>query len=300
MGYIYVIKNTVNEKVYIGQTMYNPKFRLKYYINKASQGYTNKIARAIREIGESCFFIEILEEVDNDKLDIREEFYIKHFNSTVYGYNTQTKSKQTRNYSPKQRISSEILHKLFTELIETKNLEQVIQNNQQVHKKIKSIVQQINYGKIYRQNVDYPIVPTKKTQKLSSKEADSIKEHLKSNVYTMQQLKDMYKVSATTITNINKGIVYFDSTLKYPIRIPEKWGYIKNNGLYDKIVYLLKKGCIYKDIANTLNISISTVNDIDKGRTYINSEEKYPIRKHRLLKKDSIMVCSELLSKEVD
>ena len=88
---IYLITNTVNDKVYIGQTTNDITTRFKQHCNTK---YT-KLGKAISNIGKSKFSISVLEDniLDLDSLAEREQYYINKYNSINNGYNS---SKATR------------------------------------------------------------------------------------------------------------------------------------------------------------------------------------------------------------
>lgn len=93
MGYIYKITNKSNQKVYIGQTIKErPTDRYsqhRYLANHPEQergiGYLH---RAMAKEGLDNFSFEIVEEVNNDLLNDREQYWIVYYNSLVpNGYN---------------------------------------------------------------------------------------------------------------------------------------------------------------------------------------------------------------------
>lgn len=88
MASIYIIKNTVNNKVYIGQTTQPINIRFTNH-KMASRVEDTKFYRAIRKYGEDKFYIELLEEdVLIEKLNEREQYWIQFFNSYYNGYNS--------------------------------------------------------------------------------------------------------------------------------------------------------------------------------------------------------------------
>lgn len=88
-GRIYIIKNTINDKVYIGQTLMSLEERLKQHINHSKSKNHYKLYQAMDEIGKDKFYIELLEDdVPINKLDEREIYWINFYNSCVNGYNT--------------------------------------------------------------------------------------------------------------------------------------------------------------------------------------------------------------------
>ena len=91
MGIIYIIENDVNNKVYIGQTVYDIEYRFR--LHKAAANGTDhnaKLYMAMRAIGITHFRIRELEKCRNDDLNDREIYYIAKFDSFHSGYNSNT------------------------------------------------------------------------------------------------------------------------------------------------------------------------------------------------------------------
>jgi len=89
-GKIYIIKNFINNKVYIGQTIQDVSLRFKQHLKLLKSSQKQIIYKAIVTKGKDKFFVETLEDgIDNYQLlNSKEEFYIKKFNSlTPNGYN---------------------------------------------------------------------------------------------------------------------------------------------------------------------------------------------------------------------
>lgn len=87
-GFIYIIRNTINDKVYIGQTKTSVENRWKEHLRHARYG-DQVINRAMNKYGIDKFYVETLEICDLDVLDEREIYYIELYNSTnkSKGYN---------------------------------------------------------------------------------------------------------------------------------------------------------------------------------------------------------------------
>lgn len=89
MGYIYIIRNTVNSKVYIGQTINTVDVRFyQHKLCAKNTKYNSKVYRAMREIGVNNFYVEELIECDNNDLNKYEQLYVSKYNSIVNGYNS--------------------------------------------------------------------------------------------------------------------------------------------------------------------------------------------------------------------
>lgn len=89
-GLIYIITNSINNKVYIGQTIQSLKSRWYEHCRKAcSENEANMhIKRAILKYGKENFIIRELEKCNIEELDEREIYYISLYNSYIEGYNT--------------------------------------------------------------------------------------------------------------------------------------------------------------------------------------------------------------------
>lgn len=104
---IYKIENKINKKVYIGQSN-NILKRWAEHKRKARLGNESSLLYyAIRKYGLDNFSFEILEKCEEEKLDEREEYYIKKFNSYVglndgWGYNLSIGGKSNRGFHPSE------------------------------------------------------------------------------------------------------------------------------------------------------------------------------------------------------
>lgn len=87
-GFIYIIRNTVNRKVYIGQTRTSVEQRWREHLRHAQYG-DQVINKAMRKYGTDKFYIETLEICSLELLDYREMYYIDLYDSTnkSKGYN---------------------------------------------------------------------------------------------------------------------------------------------------------------------------------------------------------------------
>lgn len=91
MGLIYLISNTENNKLYVGKTIRSLQTRWNEHLRDVynSQKNNNKLYRAMNKYGIDKFKIELLEDnVPDDLLGIREQEYIKKFDSYYNGYNS--------------------------------------------------------------------------------------------------------------------------------------------------------------------------------------------------------------------
>ena len=90
-GSIYIIRNTINEKVYIGQTTMTVHERYMVHMKPSTekQKKTYKLYSAIAKYGRDKFYVETLEEgIPLDLLNQKEIEYISKFDSFYNGYNS--------------------------------------------------------------------------------------------------------------------------------------------------------------------------------------------------------------------
>lgn len=90
MPLIYKITNIINNKIYVGKTTKTLEERYTLHLatkNRASEQH-RYLYRSMNKHGVENFIIEILEEVSEHDLDVRERYWIKELNSlNPKGYN---------------------------------------------------------------------------------------------------------------------------------------------------------------------------------------------------------------------
>jgi group I intron endonuclease len=85
MGIIYLIKNKINEKCYIGQTTYSLKKRFREHCQSHSL-----IGKALREYGAINFEKLVIKDIKNEKLNEEEVSFINEYNCIApNGYNIE-------------------------------------------------------------------------------------------------------------------------------------------------------------------------------------------------------------------
>lgn len=88
MGFIYKITNTVNEKIYVGQTVKTIEERFDAHIKKAKQHPNRYLYDAMNHYGYDKFKVSQIEECDNSLLDERERYWIARLDCMIpNGYN---------------------------------------------------------------------------------------------------------------------------------------------------------------------------------------------------------------------
>lgn len=111
-GRIYIIRNTINDKVYVGQTTKSVKLRFLNHLSAARKGKDYVIGKAIRKYGEENFYVETLEECLKSELNEREIYYIKFYNSTnpKFGYNMSKGGNKT---AERKRYDDDVILSLW-------------------------------------------------------------------------------------------------------------------------------------------------------------------------------------------
>lgn len=113
-GFIYIIKNFANNKIYIGKTKRDVQRRFTEHLTesraKNSPTYNYCLSRAIRKWGENAFDFAILaEDVPLDKLDLIEAHYIDMYDSSnpEIGYNISKGESDNSNVKEYREIQPE-------------------------------------------------------------------------------------------------------------------------------------------------------------------------------------------------
>ena len=119
---IYIIKNDINDKVYIGQSInIHKRIQEHFWKSECSKdiSYNSALHSAIRKYGKEHFYYEILEECDVSLLDEREKEYIKQYNSiSPNGYNILSGGQQYRAEPTRCIDCGKVINKYATRCIE--------------------------------------------------------------------------------------------------------------------------------------------------------------------------------------
>lgn len=85
---IYIIKNDLNNKVYIGQTWSSIEKRFAVHCLPSTANHCLKLRRAIDKYGKNNFHIHLLDSCEHQKdADKKEKYFIAFFDSVKNGYN---------------------------------------------------------------------------------------------------------------------------------------------------------------------------------------------------------------------
>ena len=118
MAYIYKITNTINGKIYVGQTVQSVKNRWKQHVNEAyAEAKCAHLHAAIRKYGEDNFNIEVIESCPQELLDEREIYWIKELDTVNVGYNLTSGGKGTN-----KEIDQSLLEELWDQGLSTEQI----------------------------------------------------------------------------------------------------------------------------------------------------------------------------------
>lgn len=219
--YIYIITNTINKKVYIGQTN-DPKRREREHF---SFGYIDDseevkvLYSAMKRHGIQNFNFSVIEgpiECYND----REKYWIQHYNSLVpNGYNMTKGGEEPPVFHGEEHPMS--THSLEEINLIREKLKDGVDTIPVIAEKFNyniSSINRINQGQLwYDENIVYPI-RIENTKQFKQDRMESIVQDLLYTTLTQKQIAEKYSVSRTTITAINRGQNFKQENISYPIR----------------------------------------------------------------------------------
>lgn len=123
--------------------------------------------------------------------------------------------------------------------------------------------------------------------KLTEEQFQQVYKDLIDNKLTLQQIADKYEMNLSSISRLNNGHHYFHSSINYPIRKakPGVAGVNSGNSKFSqediKNIWRLLQfhpELSMKQIADKYHVYGSTIQNINQGKTYINSNLSYPLR----------------------
>jgi len=284
---IYIIKNNINNKVYIGQAKDTTK-RFESHCKPSSADDGDLISAAILKYGKNNFYYEILEkQIEN--YNERESYWIKYYNSVVpHGYNILSGGNEPSvmcgEIHPESILTTEKIEQLTYDL---RNTDLKYTDLAKKYGFIsKTSIEEFNYGKTYfRKYIEYPIRKENIIGKLKNEDVNNIIGLLNTTYLSYEEIGAIYKVEARTISRINRGILHHKDDLKYPIRDGVVSGG-KSSLTYDnvtEIINLLKTTQLsLRSIAKLYNCEYKIILGIKNGsiKLYRRNGLTYPLRKN--------------------
>lgn len=218
---IYVIKNNVNNKVYVGQAK-NPHRRFIQHLSDGTCQVDNlPIHSAINKYGKENFYYEILESNVKNYNEL-EKYWIRKFNSQApNGYNILEGGEENPVMkganNPNSQIDENIAHNIIKDLTYSNLSQRKIALK---YRCTERIINSINAGETWRcEDMKYPI--RKGFCHFSTKILEEIRFLLASTNFSLSSIATVYGFTKGTIAQINRGNSHRDLNIKYPLRNEE-------------------------------------------------------------------------------
>ena len=234
---IYIIKNLINNKVYIGQSKdILRRWQVHRWLGKKETmprlESHNQIHTAMQELGRENFYIEILEECSKEELDDREIYWISYYDSYKNGYNGTTGGsfidadtsgeKNGRALLTEQdviyirecynnHIPFREVYKLYKDKISKRGLQKVwwFDTWKHIHPEYHTEENRIWHSTIAKANSHE--VASKNKKSFSEEEVREMRKLFKEGFSVQQIWKEKYPEKAkSTVYNAIKGITYKD------------------------------------------------------------------------------------------
>ncbi len=294
-GCIYLYRNLVNGKCYVGQTICPIKKR--HYDHLHQDSYFD---RALKKYGENNFELKILEDniQTQELLDEREIYYIDKYKSYVNGYNL-TLGGQGRT----RRAVNPMLASKIADLILNTDL-----TFKEIGKKCDCSIYQVSEANLgnggYRlDGYRYPLRSERITAKYTEEQVDLVKEYLLKSDYSFSKIAELVGVDFYAVCDINAGKRRRDSNSNYPLRNPSAQRAVLDEDIVKMIVKMLKDSDMSADqIGEKLGIPGYTVGQINRGKSAWCKvlDETYPIRKKSHRNSDAPRrLCRKLDDKDI-
>lgn len=220
--YIYKIENTINGKIYIGQTTDPHRREREHFRNTPSyrDRKRNKVLyKAMDKYGMENFTFEIIEkEIEN--YNERERYWIKYYNCIVpNGYNMTEGGEEPPVFKKEehpmalhnQQEIDKIIDKLQNTQLTTQEIAKIYNYNI-------SSIQRINCGLLwYDENLTYPL-RKETTYAFLDERAKNVIYDLQYTKLTQKEIGIKYNLKRSAVTAINTGANHHQDNIDYPIR----------------------------------------------------------------------------------
>ena len=283
--WIYKITNTINNKIYVGQSK-NPIKRFREHVYESTKEEVNGLHAAMKKYGTDKFKMEILEGPIENYND-REKYWIKFYDAYHNGYNLIEGGEEppvfTGENSALYKFSDATI-KQVCEMLKDQNIAYT-----EISKKFNislSYIQRINTGKERQQEgYVYPI-RVQPNVCFSDEKVAAIISDLLNTTKSTEAIAREHEVDSLSVYRINKGHSKIQKDLEYPIRRDGER--ISQKQLEDIILDLSNKNLKMSSIEAKYGISKSTLSRINNGKTHVRDFLVYPIRssKNRVYKEN--------------
>ena len=270
---IYIIRNNINDKVYIGQAKI-AKIRWAGHKSAAKcHGGFIIIDKAMASLGIENFTYEIIEsQIEN--YNEREQYWIAYYNSQIpngYNYLPGGEGAPAGVDSPSAAIRDQkIIDEIITCLLSSDESINEIANRYGVNKRI---ISAINRGTAYLQDgIEYPI-RNRAADMIELLDIEQIKNDLQYSEISINKLAANNNTTTYIIRQINLGKKFRDDNLSYPLRNCKSFPKVQ------KVKEMLKTTNLsLHEIGRQCDVSYTMVAHINIGKYHFDENEKYPIR----------------------
>ena len=239
---IYMIKNKINNHVYIGQSTniykrFNSHHKRDSF-NKKYGYYNTKLSKAIRKYGWNNFDVYILEECTQSELNKREIYWINYYNSYRKGYNstpggnnfsekvfskkTNKKRRKTLEINgklkndkhPRAKISNDEVIEIRQRYIDGEEIQDIYKDYEYIYSSV-DCLKNIIFGRSYKTVGNIPRKEEirytnkgKNTGKIPLDIIKSIRKDRENKELTYSELANKYGLSIATIGKIINRQLY--------------------------------------------------------------------------------------------
>lgn len=256
MGFIYKIENQINNKIYIGLTkLARPTDRFskhKYEGRHLKPNDHSLLHKAMAKYGVDNFVFTIIEEVDNDLMPMREQYWIKQYNSQQpNGYNITEGGEGTPGFSRPQTLEEREKRK--------RSNKKFFQDNPEKREEVRERTKQLWQNDVYRQKV------TESNKRFYAEHPDMFRSE--NNPFygrhhteeTIQKIRSKLKCQA--IAQLNKDtyevIQIFDGVKAAEKALNVSHGWLSKAARTDKIAYGFRWKFV-ESVTTNCNSEIST------------------------------------------
>lgn len=293
---IYIIRNKINDKVYIGQADFAWK-RWGTHLRDAHSKPKIIVDKAIKKYGEQNFWYELLESQVSD-YDEKEIYWIKKYNSQIpNGYNIAPGGRSVG--KGVSHVSSSINSREILELI-IKDIKEGELTLEKIAKKYQvgyAVIQGINTGtSYYNDKLKYPIREYFLSKEKLNRLFYSLKYELNKSI---NDIAYEFDLNPSTVSDINTGKERTVDWVTYPLRSGKVINPLYSSHLEVKEL-LLTTQFTFEEIAKKYNVSIGSIQAINEGKSWKDERMDYPIRKggnpfHKNLSQDQIKDIEHML-----
>lgn len=218
---IYVIKNDINNKIYIRQAKNTKERFAKHTVPSAAMRSNSLVDKAIQKYGKEHFWYEILED-QIENYNEREQYWIKKLNCKYpYGYNLTDGGEEPplmRGTTHIEAILTEDEVVQLTDLLKNTNIS-FVNLAAQFGFASNTSISDFNKGKTYyRNSISYPIREKVNNGKLTYDDIEQIYDLLLHTKKTFKSIGELFGVEGRAISRINKGIFHKKDGYTYPLR----------------------------------------------------------------------------------